>query len=237
MARYACSDLHGNYNLYEQIKDFIKLEDIVYFLGDAGDRGHDSYKTICAILDNPQFIYIKGNHEQMLEDCISAWCLNNLYDTLQTNRDLNNAEYLLWANGGELTFYEWMNDPNKEERYEQLKKLIYADSYINTDGETIVLSHAGYTPYKNQVPPSDHQLVWDRKHMKDMWDEFNFRKVYMVHGHTPICAVTKNQDQEIYQYANGHKLDIDNCTFITNRTILLNLDTFTYKVFEDTSCK
>lgn len=36
---FACADLHGQYNLYKQIKNFLKEDDKVYFLGDATDRG------------------------------------------------------------------------------------------------------------------------------------------------------------------------------------------------------
>ena len=38
MSMYACSDLHGMKELYLKIKDFLKPEDKVFFLGDAGDR-------------------------------------------------------------------------------------------------------------------------------------------------------------------------------------------------------
>ena len=38
MANYVCSDLHGYLELYKKIKNFIKPEDTVFFLGDAGDR-------------------------------------------------------------------------------------------------------------------------------------------------------------------------------------------------------
>ena len=38
MANYVCSDLHGYLELYKKIKSFIKPEDTVFFLGDAGDR-------------------------------------------------------------------------------------------------------------------------------------------------------------------------------------------------------
>ena len=66
MSVYALGDLHGHYEIYEKVKAMLKPEDTVYFLGDAGDRGPDSWKCIKAIYDDPQFIYIKGNHEDML---------------------------------------------------------------------------------------------------------------------------------------------------------------------------
>ena len=63
---YALGDLHGHYSIYEKVKAMLKPEDTVYFHGDAGDRGPDSWKCIKAIYDDPQFIYIKGNHEDLL---------------------------------------------------------------------------------------------------------------------------------------------------------------------------
>lgn len=36
MSIYAVSDLHGMYELYQKISDFLKPEDKVYCLGDCG---------------------------------------------------------------------------------------------------------------------------------------------------------------------------------------------------------
>ena len=66
MATYACSDLHGMMPLYKQIKNFLSPNDKVYYLGDAGDRGPNSWELIKTILADDQFVYIKGNHEDML---------------------------------------------------------------------------------------------------------------------------------------------------------------------------
>ena len=63
---YAVSDLHGYFNLYEQIKNFIQPEDKVIFLGDATDRGPQSLELAKTIYADPQFTYLKGNHEDML---------------------------------------------------------------------------------------------------------------------------------------------------------------------------
>ena len=48
---YAFSDIHGNYNLFRQIKNFIKENDVVFCLGDCCDRGLDGIKIIQEILD------------------------------------------------------------------------------------------------------------------------------------------------------------------------------------------
>ena len=47
---FACSDLHGMMSLYKQIKDFLKPDDIVYFLGDASDRGEENWNTLKKIM-------------------------------------------------------------------------------------------------------------------------------------------------------------------------------------------
>lgn len=226
MATYACSDLHGCYSLYEQIIKDLKPEDVVYFLGDAGDRGPDSYKTICAILDNPQFIYLKGNHEDMLIDCMEIY--------LKKDNSKHYAFDLLKRNGGETTFNSWVEDPNKEQRYQQLKKIKYITSYINLKGQNIILTHAGFTPKINTKIPSEQCLLWDRSHMDDEWDEAHFYDVYIVHGHTPIQAFLHiNTQQDISKYAGGHKIDIDNASFITGKAILFDLDWFEFRSYYD----
>ena len=70
MAVYACSDLHGRLDLYKQIKAFLNPEDTVYFLGDAGDRGPDSWELIKTIYSDDQFVYLMGNHEEMLVEAM-----------------------------------------------------------------------------------------------------------------------------------------------------------------------
>ena len=46
---YAISDIHGMYNIYEQVCSMLQSKDVVYFLGDAGDRGYAGFKCIKAI--------------------------------------------------------------------------------------------------------------------------------------------------------------------------------------------
>ena len=66
MSVYAVSDIHGYISIYNQIKEMLNPEDKVYCLGDCGDRGPHPWETIKAVMRDPQFIYIKGNHDDML---------------------------------------------------------------------------------------------------------------------------------------------------------------------------
>ena len=58
MAVYACSDLHGMLHFYKAIKDILKPEDIVYFLGDAGDRGPHPWECIKTIMDAKKILVV-----------------------------------------------------------------------------------------------------------------------------------------------------------------------------------
>ena len=90
MSVYAVSDLHGRYDLFQMIKDFIKPEDKVYIIGDCGDRGKDGWAIIKEVYENPQFIYIKGNHEDMLVEAMRT-----------------GDKSLCYYNGGKSTYEAW----------------------------------------------------------------------------------------------------------------------------------
>jgi hypothetical protein len=83
---------------YRTVVDFLKPEDKVYFLGDAGDRGPEPWETIKAIAQDSQFIYLKGNHEDMLVDALK--------DAIQ--HDYMGGWRLLASNGGSDTFDQAM---------------------------------------------------------------------------------------------------------------------------------
>ena len=74
---YAIADIHGMFDIYIQVCDMLQPDDVVYFLGDAGDRGYDGFHCINYIYSDPQWIYLKGNHEDMFVHA-ARYLLNNL---------------------------------------------------------------------------------------------------------------------------------------------------------------
>ena len=229
MAVYACSDLHGMMDAYKAIKSLLKPEDKVYFLGDAGDRGLDSWELIRHIYSDPQFIYMKGNHEDMLVRAMKEY----IYDG-RTGHDYN----LLVSNGGATTFYGWscLDDNICEEWMRRLNKLPYVQEYINQDGFRIIMTHAGFTPVYTAdneiVIPCEEDALWDRSHFIDPWP-VETEKIVIVHGHTPTPLLAEDigiPDEKIEPgamwYAKNHKVCLDCGCFFTGSTCLLNLDTF-----------
>lgn len=238
MARYALSDLHGRLDLFLKIKEFLQPDDIVYFLGDAGDRGFNGWEIIKQIYENPQFIYLKGNHEDMLVKAIRAY---------RENAEIPSMAYIhLYQNGGAYTFEDWWKDGADKTWANKLDQLPLHAEFVNNNGQLILLSHAGYTPwsYINEPStlaslPSQKELLWDRDHLYDDWSEEEcVKNSIVVHGHTTLPSLFKRLSIKepvpvgAYWYFNNHKVDIDNYSAGTGKACLLNLDTLEAIVIE-----
>ena len=232
MATYECSDFHGMLHFYKTIKEHLNPEDQVFYLGDAGDRGPHPWETIKAVLEDPQFIYIKGNHEDMLVNALGKGY----------GRQFN----LLRSNGGKDTYHQCLEEPDWAEWRLKLKRLPTHAEYQNTQGETVYLSHAGYTPWIDDDGIIggwnwDEDLLWSRDHFLDPWPtEEVFQKTIIVHGHTPIpylldeidpCCKMQNIEPGVLWYADGKKCCIDCGAVFTGICVLINLDTWDEDVF------
>lgn len=236
MGRYfACSDLHGMYELYEQICRFLNPDDRVIFLGDAADRGTQGWKLIKAIKENPQWTSLMGNHELMLLEAMDE----------EVNDFYGEAVYLLYSNGGYQTLEDWRMEGAEHKWISYLARLPLIEHYTNKNGQSIFLTHAGFTPGIDgeHFLPVDKEhfiwgedrekLIWDRDHIKDEWA---CGDAIIIHGHTPIPSLCRHigadrKDGALW-YCDGHKCCIDNGAFATGKACLLDLDTFEEFVFE-----
>lgn len=245
MATYCISDIHGNINLWCQIKDFINpKEDKLICLGDCADRGEDGWEIIKDMLHGVYedwIIYVRGNHEQMLIDALDDY-FN--YDCL-----MDYSYMLLAQNGGAETFSSAIQDPYAKDWLVHLKKTIPFYEYLNTKEECIFLSHAGCSwnrlkhhfdngKFKKENPEMQEylkkELLWNRKNFNDKYYYGYYD--YQVFGHTPIPYIIQNKDYFIkhsHSFKSSyddcqkwHKINIDAGTYITDLTIVLNLDTF-----------
>ena len=224
---YAIADIHGMYNIYEQVCAMLQPDDVVYFLGDAADRGYACFKTMKAIYNNPQWIYLKGNHEDMM--------IHALRQHLGEEFDAYYSPMELWfSNGGNKTFYEWLEDGADLAWATHLNKLPLQAEYTNKQGITFHMSHAGFT--LGTFPWGD-DLLWNRNHFYEKWNEEKYPNDICIHGHTPIEYLIKKLNYqydicipyipgqpEAKIYCNGHKIDIDNGVFYTGATVLYDLD-------------
>jgi calcineurin-like phosphoesterase family protein len=225
---YTIADIHGMYNIYEQVCAMLQPDDIIYFLGDAADRGYACFKTMKAIYENPQWVYLKGNHEQMMIDTL-------LYANQYRDDYLHNPMTLWFNNGGSDTFNEWLEEGGDSAWADRLDHLSTKIDYVNDKGIIFHLSHAGYTCGRLDQMWNE-ELIWNRNHFYNQWDEEKYPNDICIHGHTPIEVLVHKLKQfeqvvpfdrekpEARIYCNGHKIDIDNGVFYTGKTILYDLD-------------
>lgn len=259
MAVYATSDWHGCGNVANKVFDFLKPNDKLYFLGDAIDRGPDGIKLFNRLVSDSRVIMIKGNHEELMEQCLPA---------LVKNENHQFTDHWLFSNGG-LETWTTIKDFSKEKIMNYVRMIQcmpLSVEYISPKGHKVILEHAGYSPFIASY--RTHNPVWDRSHFYDNWsDELGYeegKNVYLVHGHTPVQylkAYYGYKDQpaktiedyieerqylrdriktdedlilpQVIQYCDGHKFDIDMCTIASHRIALLNLDTFERIYFDD----
>lgn len=242
MSVYACSDIHGQSQLFTQILDFLNPTDTVYFLGDAIDRGPDGWDICKVIIDDPRFIYLKGNHEDMMLKAIGDIGPNHNFDDDIIGVNYN---YSLWFHNGGSTTYNALKKDTKYFYYIQhlrsLPTLIY---YYNSKGHHIYLTHAGFNLDRIR-DITEEDLLWNRTHYYiDTWG--GYVNEYMIHGHTPNPYLVselnevldwlippipeeKKHKYEIghsFWYCENHKCCIDCGAHFTNSIVLLNLDTF-----------
>lgn len=222
---YVCSDLHGMYDLWAQIRDYADETDQIIFLGDAMDRGPDGWKMFKEIYKDPRVTYLKGNHEDMLWKAIRShdyFCDNGWYrdDSLQ----------LYISNGGEPTWDACQSDENLGDWYGILRDLP-EEKCIDLNGIHFVLTHSGYDPEEDSVI---RDCIWNRYHCLQEWPEDpNYENIVMIHGHTiifyhsftDIVEEVNIDDLQPLMYANGHKIDIDLGSVVSGKAALFDLTT------------
>ena len=232
MARYVFTDLHGRYDLWEQIRDYIKPEDEVYCLGDCGDRGPDGYRIMTEVLGTSNITYLKGNHEDMMIDAYKrgdnmTWFWNGGKTTKKQMEKALNYDH---------NMIEWFI--RRINRLPTRINLKIGDNYI-------ILTHAGVNPWA--YDEWDETRMWDRNHIRDNWKD-GYEDTYVIHGHTPVMLDEYKPDDfeiipsgrtceygeiGIMKYAGGHKINLDVGAVWEGVAALFDLDTFEVKYFYD----
>lgn len=242
MSRYVATDWHGIKDIADQILDYLKPEDELYFLGDAIDRGPDGLYIMNKLLKDPRVTYLLGSHEDLMLMCVPDFIEGHF-------------EYAAdwYQNGGEVTWKQMELSFTDTEKLWFCKQIRCMPRYVNitnTRGQHILLSHAGYDPWVTDKEALmwgiKDRYVWDRKHIHSSPEPFKQEKwkdTYVIHGHTTVltkhfrggedATLPETKDIKAVHYADGHKICLDLCTAATGRAVLFDLDTFEEIYFRD----
>lgn len=201
---YAVGDIHGRADLVAQLHDMIRDDacidpverNVVVYLGDYVDRGHDSRKVIDLILDHPlknfETVHLVGNHEDImlvfLEDASvgSSWFLN----------------------GGDATLFSYgVGQPQISDRGERLELLqqrlaerlpdrhlafLRSLKLYHIEGDYLFV-HAGIRPGRDIEKQDREDLLWIREEF--LRSDSDHGKC-VVHGHT-ISTQVEMRDNRI----------------------------------------
>jgi serine/threonine protein phosphatase 1 len=172
---FAIGDIHG---CYDQLLTLIKIipvdfnRDTLVFMGDYIDRGPQSVEVVDYLIKLkkrvPGIIFLKGNHEDMLEKYLNG-----------TDR----FTYLL--NGGQQTLDSYLSrstktgtNPIPPEHMDFFKSL-----RLTYETEDYIFVHAGLRPKVSLESQETEDLLWIRD--KFLYSRYDFGKP-VVFGHTPL---------------------------------------------------
>ena len=184
---FVFGDIHGCYKAAEIAIKLAEEENaLAVFLGDYVDRGPDSIKTLEVLIEakkqNPEWIFLRGNHDQMLLDLILGQTEPNIEfkvpNGLSSNEETTKV-FLKWQSSTVLL---------KNEIVSFLESTIF---YHET--EHCIFVHA---PLKDSnIPLSkklEEELIWNYD-LNPIWEGKQF-----MHGHSTIIKpVTINKGTNI----------------------------------------
>lgn len=261
------TDVHGCYNLYKAAIDYCMEQDpecTIIFGGDACDRGKDGYKIMKELLDNPQVLYLKGNHEDIFVHAAISIQLHfkkelnheNVFGYLYHEKIADYGDpaiQLCLYNGGFQTLYDWMMDGMPEEFVKQIVNLPVTFSYENLDfchaGGNYNTFERGYAAEYNDdwIDKDDLMiLIWDRNYLGQGWKEGRT----CIFGHTPTPYLAAKYYGKDKSLANAHpcayvatlddkwtgrKIDMDTGAIASGKLYVLNCLTMKAQGFRDSS--
>ncbi|UCD77696.1 MAG: serine/threonine protein phosphatase [Desulfobacterales bacterium] len=172
---FAIGDIHGSFERLQELMQKIPIDfahDTLVFIGDYIDRGPGSVEVVDYLVNLkkriPGIIFLKGNHEDMLEKYLDG-----------TDR----FTYLL--NGGQNTLDSYLSKNPQSESFpippEHMKFFKSLRLYYET--EAYIFVHAGLRPKVPLGSQETEDLLWIRD--KFIYSKYNFGKT-VIFGHTPL---------------------------------------------------
>lgn len=183
---WVVGDLHGCYTLLMGELDKVKFDparDLLISVGDMVDRGAENVECL-DLINQPWFRAVRGNHEQMMIDGLSAhgnvnhWMVNGGGWFFNLDYDKERLAKALVHKAGELP-------------------LIIE---LETGDKKVVICHADYphSEYEFDKPVDAELVIWNRERVSDAQDGI-VREITGAHlfifGHTPARQPLKYANQ------------------------------------------
>lgn len=173
---FAIGDIHGCLDKLSDLLEKIQTDEdyeqsTLVFMGDYIDRGPKSYGVVNRLIElkdeHPDIIFLKGNHEDMLE--------GYLYSP---------DKYTYLINGGQQTLDSYLEEsspgsqPIPDEHLEFFSSLL---TFYET--ENYIFVHAGLKEHIPLIDQDIDDMLWIRSEF--IQSEWDFGK-QIIFGHTPF---------------------------------------------------
>ena len=211
IATYVISDIHGQYDMFMELLDKIKLKDsdTLYILGDVLDRGPHPIKTLKKLMKMPNVICLVGNHELMALECLN-FLMKEIADTSIEELDEEMLDNLVtWQYNGSSSTIEEFEQLSAEDRQDMIdfikEFMVYEE--VSVKDKDYLLVHAGlgnYSPDKDMEDYSLHDLIWERPD----YDVQYFPDKHVITGHTPTQTI-ENNPRPGYIFRRNNHIAID----------------------------
>lgn len=204
---YAISDIHGCLDQFRRLLEQISFSqrDVLYFLGDAADRGPDGIEVIRTLMGMPNAICLLGNHEDMFRRAAQGYGKRK---TLSQRAEYE-RHFLNWTlrNGGEETWQAWKRCPAGErDAILAWMEALPTWMELQLNGRSFLLAHAGVGPWAPEKDPAACELydfIWERMD----YNKIYYREKLLVTGHTPTLFIDRRCEGEILQRNNHIAID------------------------------
>ena len=206
---YCISDVHDHLDQLQAFLNDIDEDDVVYFLGDAVDKGPYPCSCLLLLLEDPRIKALLGNHDYMMYRFLLARKEAQKDGWNWTPEMQRRGRQWLDYNYGDNTLDAFDKFDDETQRkiisYFENAKLIYPDVEVN--GKHFVLVHAypWRMVYSNIEPPTGpltvkdaglndeiiNDYVWERPDFP-LWDKILIKGKTIITGHTMTRYITNS---------------------------------------------
>lgn len=189
---YVISDIHGQFDKYQQMLRKISLSDndTLYVLGDVLDRGSAGLKILKDMMLRPNVVPLLGNHEYMASICLS-WLMKEVTDETIGNMDTEKlcglSEWMSVGGDQTITEFRKLDLYDREDIVDYLSEFSLYEVVI-ANGKEFVLVHAGLDNFTQDRDLYDYDLSELIFHKPD-YEKIYFPDKYLVTGHIPTRTV------------------------------------------------
>ena len=214
---YVVGDVHGSYHLLRRalvaIARHARGQDHgIIALGDYIDRGEDACQTLEFLVGYRGVTFLtclKGNHEQMLLDCIDSGSGRQLRSWLGHGGAQTLASYAIAP-----------DDPRALEKLPQTHVRWMRHRPVKVESAHHIFVHAGIVPDLSLVHQDEADFIWIRERFLEAKPRQFLETRHIAHGHT--CSWKGKPDAAIPELLS-HRSNLDTAAY---RTGVLSVGVF-----------